>query len=343
MIFTSAMSFTFLVSLMGNFLVIYVITKHRSMRTSTNCLIMNLAICDLLITVLHTPLFINNLIGDSWFGGTLGNVTCKLIHSVTSLLLFCSIFNLVVIAIDRFLAVTLPFKYKLSSKRVVKVGIPAMWLISASLSVEAALTVKVIYYGDEKKPKCGPGRSSEEQYLSLSCLVVSFIVLIVLYSIICYRLWRRSIPGEVSNNQQALAIRTARKVTVLMISIVIVFVVSWAPSFAFMLSGLISETSIFSIHPFMFAMSSWLILNGSACNPCLYFIFIESFRHSLKTTCSCLRLPVSPSRPCCVGLERRFENAEPMRNRQTLSSFVQEEGAVELTAYSSFNHRVSPP
>ncbi|XP_020609656.1 tachykinin-like peptides receptor 86C [Orbicella faveolata] len=334
------MLFTFLVSVIGNSLVIYVITKHRSMRTSTNCLIMNLAICDLLITVLLAPLFITQLyIGYTWFGGTLGNVTCKILSFVGSLLLFCSIFNLVVIALDRYLAVARPLKYKLSSKWVVKVGIPAMWLISALLSFKAA------YDGDEKRPKCGSERSAQEVYSSLSCLVVSFIVLIVLYSIICYRLWRRNIPGEVSNNQQALAIRTARKVTVLMISVVIVFVVSWAPSFAFMLSDLIlvrsSDISSIMHHPIVFFMSSWLILNSSACNPCLYFIFIESFRHSLKSACSCLRLLGPESRLCCIGLQRRFENAELMRNRHNLNSFVQEEGAVELRAYSSFNHNLA--
>ena len=344
-IFTSAMLFTFLVSVMGNSLVIYVITKNRSMRTSTNCLIMSLAICDLLITVLQAPAFIKNLhTGDTWFGGTLGNVTCKIMSFVASFLLFCSIFNLLAIAIDRYLAVTRPLTYKLSSKWVVKIGISAVWLISALLAVEAALTPKVLSFGNEKRSLCVFDRSSLEVYLLLCCLIVSFTVLIVLYSIICYRLWRRNIPGEVSNNQHALAIRTARKVTVLMISVVIVFVVSWAPIVAFMLSGLIHVRShgISSImyHPIVFAMPFWLILNSSACNPCLYFIFIESFRDSLKSACSCLR-PLGPeSRPCCIGVERR-ENAEPMRNRHTLNSFVQEQGAVELTAYSSFNHRVS--
>ena len=318
------------------------------MRTSTNCLIMNLAICDLLITVLQAPAFIKHLhTGDTWFGGTLGNVTCKILSFVGPLLIFCSIFNLVAIAIDRYLAVARPLKYKLSSKWVVKVGIPAVWLTSVLLSVKAALTPKVLYFGDENMLLCVVDRSSLEKYSFLCCLVVSFIVLIVLYSIICYRLWRRNIPGEVSNNQQALAIRTARKVTVLMISVVIVFSVSYAPIFAFMLSDLIhvrsSDISSIMHHPIVFFMSFWLILNSSACNPCLYFIFIESFRHSLKSACSCLRLLVPEPKPCCIGLESRFENAEPMRNRQTLNSFVQEEGAVELTAYSSFNHRVSPP
>ena len=332
---------------MGNSLVIYVITKNRSMRTSTNCLIMNLAICDLLITALQTPLFIKNLhIGDTWFGGTLGNVTCKIQSFVVSLLLFCSIFNLVAIAIDRYLAVTRPLRYKLSSKWVVKIGIPTMWLISTLFSVKAALTPKALY-GDEKRPECESEGSPLEVYLSLCCLLVSFIVLILLYSIICYRLWRRNIPGEVSNNQQALAIRTARKVTVLMISVVIVFFVSWAPVFIIMLLDLIQvrsrDTSFFMYHPALFAVTFWLILNSSACNPCLYFIFIESFRQSLKSTCSCFRLLVPESRPCRIGLGGRLENAELTRNRQTLNSFVQEEGAVELTAYSSFNHRVSPP
>ena len=342
------MLFTFLVSVMGNSLVIYVTTKHRTMRTSTNCLIMNLAICDLLITVLQAPAFIKHLhTGDTWFGGTLGNVTCKILSFVGSLLVFCSTFNLVAIAIDRYLAVARPLKYKLSSKLVVKIGIPTVWLISPLLSVKAALTPKVVYFGNEKLSLCVVKRSTLEEYLLLCCLFVSFIVLTVLYTIICYRLWRRNIPGEVSNNQQALATRTARKVTVLMISVVMVFFVSWAPIFAFMLSDLSRARSrdIPSIlhNPIVFAISFWLILNSSACNPCLYFIFIESFRHSLKSACSCLKLLVPESRPCRIGLESRVENAEPMRNRQTLNSFVQEEGAVELTAYSSFSHRVSPP
>ncbi|KAJ7378314.1 Kappa-type opioid receptor [Desmophyllum pertusum] len=106
-IFTSAMLFTFLVSVVGNSLVIYVITKHHSMRTSTNCLIMNLAICDLLLTVIQTPYYTSHLyIGDTWFGGTVGNVTFKITAYLLSMLLFCSILNLVAIAIDRFLAVT---------------------------------------------------------------------------------------------------------------------------------------------------------------------------------------------------------------------------------------------
>ncbi|KAL9956178.1 hypothetical protein ACROYT_G037621 [Oculina patagonica] len=260
-IFTSAMLFTFLVSVVGNSLVIYVITKHHSMRTSTNCLIMNLAICDLLISVLMTPLYIKqSYVGARWFGGTMGNVTCKILNYAGSVLIVCAIFSLVAIAIDRFLAVTRPLTYKVSSKWVVKIAIPATWLISALLSV-AALTADGIFSAeDHETPICYPGNSSQQRYSSVSCLVVSLVVLTVLYSIIAYRLWRRNIPGEVSSNQHALAIRTARKVTTLMISIVVVFVISWAPVFVFSVFALSSaDMPLIIQYPFLFAVTHWLV------------------------------------------------------------------------------------
>ncbi|XP_078354340.1 pyroglutamylated RF-amide peptide receptor-like [Oculina patagonica] len=348
-IFTSAILFTFLVSVIGNSLVIYVITKHHSMRTSTNCLIMNLAACDLLNTMLQTPRFIKQLYsGDAWFGDTTGTVICKLIVFGGSVLLICSILNLVLIAIDRFLAVTRPMRYKLLAKWVVKIGILVIWLTSALLSVNSVLVTKVKYFAKGGKPICIKSEhSSPEEYISASCIVGPFVVLVVLYSTICYRLWRRNIPGEVSNNQRALAIRTAQKVTALMITVVIVFFVSWAPAFVVILSDLFdAESAIYILickeYPSLFAFSYWLILNSCACNPCLYFIFIESFRQSLRTACSgCVR----EFRLCHIaGQERRSaETGETLRNRQTLNIFTQEERVIELTAYSTGNHNAAPP
>ncbi len=313
------------------------------MRTSTNCLIMNLAICDLSITVFMTPLFIKqSYVGARWFGGTVGNVTCKLLNYAGSVLIVCAIFSLIAIAIDRFLAVTRPLTYKVSSRSVVKIAIPATWFISALLSITALTADGITSAEDHETPICYPGNSSQQRYSSVSCLVVSLVVLTVLYSIIAYRLWRRNIPGEISSNQHALAIRTARKVTVLMISVVVVFVVSWAPVFVFSVFALSSADMPLIIQfPFLFAVTHWLVLNNSACNPCLYFIFIESFRESLKT--ACLRCRPRKLRLCRIGQERRFETGQPMRDRHTLGVFSQEARAIELTAYSTVNQRVAPP
>ena len=301
------------------------------MRTSTNCLIMNLAICDLLNTVFQTPISIAFLyIGNTWFGGTTGKVTCGIIHYGSSLLLSCSIFNLVAIAVDRFLAVTRPLTYKLSSKWLVKRGIPVIWLCSALLSIGVLFSSKGKLFGENRGLNC-LSNTDTSKYATLVCILCSFIALTVLYSVVCYRLWKRNIPGEVSSNQNALAIRTARKVTVLMISVVIVFFVSWAPVFILMLLELINASyiSVFIQYTFLLLFIYWLVLNSSACNPCLYFIFIESFRRGLQAT-------FPRCRPPEISLHRfgRFETKDPPINRQPLNIFAQEERDIQLTAYS---------
>ena len=316
------------------------------MRTSTNCLIMNLAVCDLLTIVLLTPLFIKELyVGDTWIGGKAGSLTCKIFPAFgISVLLSCSVFNFIAIAIDRFFAVSRPLTYKLSSRWVVKIGIPATWFVSALFSIKATMSSDIGLYDEDYMPKCMHfERASDKGYLSLCVLLLSLVILIVLYSIISYRLWRRNIPGEVSYNQQALAIRTARKVTVLMISVVLVFVVSWAPAFANMVLVLMGSSSLYTEamrYPFLFAFSYWLVSNNTACNPCLYFIFIESFRQSMTSACSRCRAP--KLRLCRIGQERRIETQEPMRDRQMLNVYTQEERAIELIAYSTVNHGVTP-
>ena len=237
-IFATAILFSFVMSVIGNSLVICIIAKQQYMKTSTNCLIMNLAVCDILTTLLLTPTFTRRIfLGGRWFGGDIGRVTCKIVEYGNSFPIYCSLLNLVAIAIDRCLAVTRPLSYKLSSKWLVKISIPVIWLISLSLPVVSLSDAQLLYYDGDVWPRCEEksGRGSLDLYLAKATLVGSFIALITLYSVISYRLWRRNIPGEMPSNQKELVIRTARKVTVLMISIVVVFFVSWAPAFAFLI------------------------------------------------------------------------------------------------------------
>ena len=225
MILATAILVSFVMSVIGNSLVICIIAKQQPMKTSTNCLILNLAVCDILTTVLLTPIFIQIVfLGGKWFGGVLGSFTCKMLEYGNSVTLYCSLLNLVAIAIDRCLAVTRPLSYKLSSKRLVKISIPVMWLISFSLPI-GSLSNTQLYYDGDMRPRCEElrDRGSLDLYITVATLMGSFIALSALYSVISYRLCRRNIPGEIPSNQKNLVIRTARKVTILMISVVVVF------------------------------------------------------------------------------------------------------------------------
>ncbi|XP_022785702.1 neuropeptide SIFamide receptor-like [Stylophora pistillata] len=339
-IFATATLFSFLMSAIGNSLVICIIAKQQSIKTSTNYLIMNLAVCDILTTVFMTPNAIKRIfLEGKWFGGVMGSVTCKMVQYGNSVTLYCSLLNLVAIAIDRCLAVTRPLSYKLSSKWLVNISIPVMWLISLSLPIASVSDTQLLYYDGNVWPRCEEvgNRSSWNLYLSIASMVCSFIALITLYSVISYRLWRRNIPGEMSSNQEELFIRTARKVTILMISVVVVFFVSWAPAFVFLIIfefGNASPTLGATVmqYPLLFALSYWLMCNNSAFNPLLYFVFIESFRQGLRSACSRCRVPRFSAH------KRRLEaGRELTRNVPALDIINREEGNIELTAYYRYS------
>ncbi|RMX60119.1 hypothetical protein pdam_00019531 [Pocillopora damicornis] len=143
----------------------------------------------------------------------------------------------------------------------------------------------------------------------------------------------RNIPGEIPSNQKELVIRTARKVTILMISVVVVFFVSWAPALVVLLILVFGNASrtfgvVLMQHPLLYGISFWLICNNSAFNPLLYFIFIESFRQGLRSVCSRCRVP---------RFSLQESGQELTRIRPTLDIINKEEGNIELTAYSGYN------
>ncbi|XP_022785675.1 neuropeptide SIFamide receptor-like [Stylophora pistillata] len=339
-IFATATLFSFLMSVIGNSLVICIIAKQQSMKTSTNYLIRNLAVCDILTTVLMTLNLIKRIfLEGKWFGGVMGSVTCKMVEYGNSVTLFCSLSNLVAIAIDRYLAVTRPLSYKLSSKWLVKISVPVMWLISLSLPIASVSDTQLLYYDGNVWPRCEEvgNRGSWDLYLSIASIICSFIALTTLYSAISYRIWRRNIPGEMCSNQKELVIRTARKVTILMISVVVVFFVSMAPAFVFLIifefgnAGPTFGATVMQ-YPFLFAFSYWLICNNSAFNPLLYFVFIESFRQGLRSACSRCRVPRFSAH------KRRLEaGPELTRNMPALDIINREEGNIEMTAYYRYS------
>ncbi|XP_073230134.1 tachykinin-like peptides receptor 99D [Porites lutea] len=101
---------------------------------------------------------------------------------------------------------------------------------------------------------------------------------LIKFLIIIYHLWTRHIPGEPSALQQQKANRMARKITKMMIAVVLSFFICWAPQFIFVwihpLARELARTLPIWLIPFIL----WLQVLNSAMNPVLYAIFSEPFR-----------------------------------------------------------------
>lgn len=125
----------FLFSLIGNLLTVYSISQKqksssRQYQSSMYNLIFHLSIADLLVTV--TCLF-GEAIWSYYVVWLADNFTCKLYKFLQVFSLYLSTFLLVLIGLDRFLAVKYPMR-SLSTKRRCNRLIAAVWVLSIFLS-----------------------------------------------------------------------------------------------------------------------------------------------------------------------------------------------------------------
>ena len=266
-------------------MVIYIIRKDQLLKSTTFLLILNMACGDLVTTSVTCPPLIKFLfVGLAWIPGTFGGLLCKLnFYLVLVALLGCS-FSLVGIQTDRFLAVIRPLKHQPWSK-FTKVIIPAIWLAAILLPIHMWHEIggKISSSSRLNISVCDVQQVPSSMVLTLSiCFLLPFTVMLILYPIIIYHLWTRHVPGEPSALQQQRANRMARKITKMMIAVVLSFFVCWAPQFIFVwihpLATELARTLPIWLIPFIL----WLQVLNSAMNPVLYAIFNESFRLGFK-------------------------------------------------------------
>ena len=119
----------FVVGVIGNSLVIYVLTKEKELRSFTNYLLANLSLADLFVLFTCVPTGLHDLFAkERWY---LGKLTCYLIAFFENCTGFASILSIFFITCDRYQVICKPlcFKSKMSQRRTFKLVI-LIWIIS---------------------------------------------------------------------------------------------------------------------------------------------------------------------------------------------------------------------
>ena len=253
------------------------------MKSTTNYLILNQACTDLVITIAEVANVIHYSSLDSiWVGGLLGEITCKMFLAILFASPAFSTWILAALAVDRFYAVTRPFRLSPLSQNFKKI-ILLMWAWSIALPI-------TFLVGDGSFKQIHESfycvASSEWNYTHPLAFTLDvflpLIMIVVLYAIVCLKLWSREVPGEGpnQNEEQAEALKIARKVTIMMVVIVVLYVLCWFPMSISIFLDIVNYVELES-SSFLFIV--WLSCFYSGLNPYIYFIFSQNFRNGFRS------------------------------------------------------------
>ncbi|XP_068707915.1 substance-P receptor-like [Montipora foliosa] len=284
-------------SFFGNAVVVRVVQKNQRMRTITNYLIINMALADLLTTVFNMlPTLYWIFCGrDVWaVGGWVGDTLCKLLNFAQSVSITVSVFSLCAIAFDRFFAISRPLK-RVITFRVAKGIIGASWCSAMAISGPQLYVLTTT--GKRGFAQCVENWAPLfDQAIAARAYTITIFVLLYalplvtiafLYTAIMFKLWRRQTPGQELTSNQDNKDKTNRKVLKMLVTVVIVFALSWLPLYVRMFV-MFTESDPFTCGlPYdMDFLTIFLGHANSAVNPYIYVIFNENYRRGFKTVLS---------------------------------------------------------
>src|SRR6218665_3587930 len=123
----------FVIGIVGNGTLIFIVLRNRPMRTKPNVLIVNLSMGDFLLILFSVPFTSVIYTLPQW---PFGSAICKISEFVQTLSLGVSIFTLTALSVDRFIAIVYPLaSYSKRSLTRVIVASVVIWVISAGLGL----------------------------------------------------------------------------------------------------------------------------------------------------------------------------------------------------------------
>ncbi|XP_033239500.1 allatostatin-A receptor [Drosophila pseudoobscura] len=280
--------------LLGNGLVILVVVANQQMRSTTNLLIINLAVSDILFVIFCVPFTATDYVLPEW---PFGNMWCKFVQYMIVVTCHCSVYTLVLMSFDRFLAVVHPVtSMSLRTERNATLAIMCAWITIVTTAIPVALSHSVRIYQYRGNAGTACVFSTEEEVWSLVGFQVSFFLssYVAPLTLICFlymgmlaRLWK-SAPGC---KPSAESRKGKRRVTRMVVVVVLAFAICWLPIHVILVLKALNLYGGSHLSVIIQIISHVVAYTNSCINPILYAFLSDNFRKAFRKVVWCCSPP----------------------------------------------------
>jgi len=281
-----------LAAFIGNILVIAAVYKTPSLKTSANYYYVNMAVSDFLSSLTTWPLYLTNEIitsRGSLIQGPLATVGCKVGVFFRVVSITVSILSLVLIAVDRFVAILFPLKATLITRKMRAALLLTTWFVSIAYCIPMGYYFRAEKVGQETYCKFAWNDSALMIYYITSLVLfqlLPLLAIIILYSRIMSALRQRSNAEYTArcgrNNQQNRCKQTQNFMKIFRSIVVVLF--TWFSLFTlYLILKIISPALFISDRcKWILGFTYFLIPSlGIAINPVILFTYSTNFRQAL--------------------------------------------------------------
>ncbi|XP_022807152.1 neuropeptide SIFamide receptor-like isoform X2 [Stylophora pistillata] len=333
-----AYSVIILASLFGNIFIVSVVSRYGRRRKTINLSVVNMAIANLVITIVYMPRLIPMyLIGSVWLvEGDFGYVLCKTAPFLHTVAIIASVLTLLTSSLDTFCAVAFPLRNPFTTK-VAKFAIFLIWVLAVIARVPyfIALRTKTSKGRQTCSSSLTKAFNNEDArdiyytFLFIAFYATPWLGIFVLYLAVAFKLKTGKTPRQERTTAvrlDRLRIRAIRNIAKMMILITLVFLVCWITYFTAQIT--------YSKVPCSFRF--WRIFlahSNCAISPILFAVYNSTVRRGIKDLVKKIRSPTKDLQENDAFRGNLFQKKGGMRRKVYTLSPTQNKGGKTPTFF----------
>ena len=316
-----------LLSLIGNGLVIYSVARVKTLQTVRNFFILNLAVTDILMSMLASSLTPLSFYLQSWI---LGQFFCTLLPICLCAFVHVSSFSCAAIASHRYLQIVMPSRSQMT-KRACLVTIVVIWIISIGVGMPPGVYAEVWTAGEYSFCVENWPSFDDRKAYTLIDLFIQFAVPCAFMIFFYVRIWQSlNLYGSsvaIYTQMEEGDERQVRQTNVMLVMMVVVFVICWLPiNILFLLFEFYPQFLFSKVVDALYFITHVMALSSTVWYPIIYAGMDTGFRKEFKRILYCCLTKAGVR----SGPSVRY-TSEPEITDTDVIQYVSEGDAVEIS------------